>query len=128
MKYLLDTNVLIYYLNGSLSNDTQRLITNIMNQTDWQISVITKIELLGFRFDTLADLQTAEQLLIGSTLLPLSDAIVDKTIVLRQKHKLKTPDAIIAATALLHNMTLISRNDKDFERIKGLKYSNPFPQ
>ena len=83
MKYLLDTNVLIYYLNGSLSNDTQRLITNIMNQTDWQISVITKIELLGFRFDTLADLQTAEQLLIGSTLLPLSDAIVNKTIILR---------------------------------------------
>lgn len=126
MKYLLDTNVLIYYLNGSLSNDSQRLITDIMNQTDWQISVITKIELLGFRFDSLADLQIAEQLLVGSTLLQLSDTIVDKTIALRQKYKLKTPDAIIAATALLYNMTLISRNDKDFERIKGLKYNNPF--
>ncbi|TAE34104.1 MAG: PIN domain-containing protein [Cytophagales bacterium] len=35
---------------------------------------------------------------------------------------MKLPDAIIAATAIVHNLTLLSTNDSDFERIEGLKY------
>jgi predicted nucleic acid-binding protein len=126
MKYLLDTNILIYYLNGSLDTRAQVFVSNIMNQMDWQLSIITKIELLGFRFDSAAHLEIAERLLIGCTFLPLSNVIVEKTIDLRQNHKLKTPDAIIAATAILNNMTLISRNDKDFIKIPLLVYQNPF--
>ena len=40
--------------------------------------------------------------------------------------RLKLPDAIIAATALIHQLTLISRNDSDFNGIKNLRYVNPF--
>lgn len=38
----------------------------------------------------------------------------------------KTPDAIIAGTALTFNYTLITNNEKDFASIKGLKIINPY--
>lgn len=40
---------------------------------------------------------------------------------MRRKYKTKLPDAIIAATALVHNLTIISRNTADFKNIEGLK-------
>jgi predicted nucleic acid-binding protein len=56
----------------------------------------------------------------------LNDIVISKTILLRQQHKIKTPDAIIAATALIHNLTLVSRNTVDFKSISGLKVINPY--
>lgn len=44
---------------------------------------------------------------------------------LRKNKKNKTPDAIIAATALAHNFTIITNNEKDFKNIEGLKVINP---
>ena len=41
-------------------------------------------------------------------------------------HTIKLPDAIIAATALVYDLTLISRNVSDFKNIEGLKVLNPF--
>jgi predicted nucleic acid-binding protein len=61
-----------------------------------------------------------------SLVLPLTNNIVDKAIEIRRSRKIKLPDAIIAATALAHDYTLISRNDDDFRKIPGLKYINPF--
>jgi predicted nucleic acid-binding protein len=55
-----------------------------------------------------------------STLLDVSPEVVDKTIELRRQYKIKLPDAIIAATALVYNLTLVSRNFDDFKRIAGL--------
>jgi len=56
----------------------------------------------------------------------LSDDIVSKTIDLRIQYKLKTPDAIIAATALTYNMILLTRNINDFGKVQGLTIINPF--
>ena len=61
-----------------------------------------------------------------SIILSLTDEVVERTIELRKLYKIKLPDAIIAATAIVHDFTLISRNDKDFARITELKYLNPF--
>ena len=44
---------------------------------------------------------------LSYTLLIIDDNVVDTTIVLRKNRKIKLPDAIIAATALVHNMTLL---------------------
>jgi len=44
---------------------------------------------------------------------------------IRRNKKVKTPDAIIAATALAHGFTLITNNEKDFNNINGLKIVNP---
>lgn len=49
-----------------------------------------------------------------------------QTIEVRKNYRIKLPDAIIAATAMVHGFTLVSRNDADFGKITGLKYWNPF--
>jgi predicted nucleic acid-binding protein len=45
---------------------------------------------------------------------------------LRQQHKIKLPDAIIAATAMAEGLTLITRNSDDFKNINSLKLLNPW--
>ena len=54
------------------------------------------------------------------------EIIVNKTIHIRQKQKIKLPDAIIASTALANGLVLISRNTKDFTNIPGLEVVNPY--
>jgi predicted nucleic acid-binding protein len=56
----------------------------------------------------------------------ISADIVNKTIAIRQLHKKKLPDAIIAATALVYDLILITRNTIDFKSIDGLKVIDPF--
>ena len=55
----------------------------------------------------------------------LMDTIVDISIEIRKKHKIKLPDGIIAATALAFNFILITRNAKDFQNIPKLKIIDP---
>jgi predicted nucleic acid-binding protein len=59
-------------------------------------------------------------------LIGLTDEIIDTTIEVRKNHKIKLPDAIIAASALVNRLTLISRNTKDFQNIGGLNCVNPY--
>jgi toxin FitB len=61
-----------------------------------------------------------------ATIYQLTQSIIQQTIQLRQIHKIKTPDAIIAATAVIHNLMLITRNTSDFKQIPGLVLVNPF--
>lgn len=51
--------------------------------------------------------------------------IAQQTIKLRQKYRIKTPDAIIAATAIVNNSELWTANTSDFSNIKDLKLHNP---
>ncbi|EMM77923.1 toxin-antitoxin system, toxin component, PIN domain protein [Leptospira santarosai str. 2000030832] len=51
---------------------------------------------------------------------------MQETIRLRQAYKIKTPDAIIAATALVHGLTLVSRNVPDFSSISNLNVIDPW--
>ena len=55
----------------------------------------------------------------------LSEEIILETIRLRRKQKIKTPDAIIAATALVYGRTVVTDNERDFDNIKGPKWINP---
>jgi predicted nucleic acid-binding protein len=49
-----------------------------------------------------------------------------KTADIRKAYKFKLPDAIIAGTALVYDLTLLSRNMNDFKNIAGLKIINPW--
>jgi hypothetical protein len=49
-----------------------------------------------------------------------------KTADIRKQYKLKLPDAIIAATDLIYDLTLITRNTKDFQNIPGIATVNPW--
>ena len=123
-QYLIDSNTVIDYLSGKLPHNGMLFLDQLINNIP-NISVITKIEVLGYK--TTLD---ASLLLNGfvddSAVYALSDEIVKKTIDIRKEHKIKIPDAIIAATAMTNGLVLISRNTKDFRIINGLEVSNPY--
>ncbi len=123
-RYLIDTNITIYFLDGFLPDAARNWVLNVLN-TSSNLSVITKIELLSKPGDVGQE-STLGTFLNNSNIYSLNDQIVDTTIEIRRKYKLKLPDAVIAATAIVHQFVLVTRNTKDFTPIKDLKIINPF--
>ena len=62
----------------------------------------------------------------ASVIYDLNNAVVDATILICKQNKIKLPDAIIAATALVHNFLLVTRNVADFKNIKDIQVVNPW--
>jgi len=89
------------------------------------ISVITKIELLSFTAPRDSS-KVLNDFVNDSIVLDLNEDVVNQTISIRKTTKTKLPDAIISATAMVYNLTLITRNTDDFKNIKGLKVVNPW--
>jgi len=109
-KFLIDTNAVIDYLAGRLPQNGVNKIEDILNNDIAVISIIVKIELLSFNPPNEEDLQIIETLINRCTLIQLEESIAKKTYLLRREHKIKLPDAIIAAIALVYNFTLVTRN------------------
>jgi predicted nucleic acid-binding protein len=121
-RYLIDTNVIIDDFGGKLPDKAKILLRSI----DLTISSVTKIEVLGWRNATKEQLQPFYDFMEIVNVLPINEVIVEKTITIRQAKKIALGDAIIAATALVHNLVLISRNLSDFENIEGLRVIDPY--
>ncbi|TAE26638.1 MAG: type II toxin-antitoxin system VapC family toxin [Cytophagales bacterium] len=122
--YLLDTNAISKGLRGLFSEDGLAFFRSVVD-TEANFSVITRIELLGFNPEDSKTEQTFQLFISEGYEYELTEEIVQATINLRKTVKIKLPDAIIAATALVHKMTLVSDNDTDFLRVPKLKYVNP---
>ena len=106
-KLLLDTNFVIGLLKGSEA--VQAILRNRpISLQDCSYSFITRIELLGFPAITDAETKSIEKLLSAMNYVPMSQAIEDATIQIRREHGLKTPDAIIAATAIVNDLELLT--------------------
>ena len=114
-RYLIDTNVVIDFSVNRLSESGRKLVMQCIDN-DPCISIITKIELLGFSLVT-ADIKDFVK---SSLVIGLTDEIVDQTISLRKLHKIELPDAIIASTEIVSDFSLLTRNFSDFKRIKKL--------
>lgn len=56
----------------------------------------------------------------------ITDSIAERAIELRKARRISLGDSFIAATALIHGLTLVTRNTNDFVHIKGLTLRNPF--
>lgn len=122
--YLIDSNVVIGYLDNKLPSDGMVSMNAVIDDIP-NVSIITKIEVL--RFNTSTDVyKVLEDFINESAILELNDQVVNHTITICKSHRIKLPDAIIAATALANNLTLITRNLSDFKNIKGLELMNPW--
>ena len=109
--YCIDTNIFILLFNNRLKEQ--------IPEGELVCSIITEIELLSF-----PALPPNEESLIRERLAlfkihKIDNAIKEKTIQLRRTSPLKIPDAIIAATAMIHDCVLVS-NDKMFQNVPGL--------
>ena len=123
--FLIDTNILIYYLADAIPEEELPTIEEILRKS-FNVSIITKIEFLGWKGHTPEGFEKSKEFISFANVIPLTDEIGDVVIELRRQVSIKLPDAVIAATALVHNLTLVTRNVKDFERIEGLRIYNPF--
>ena len=124
-RYLIDSNTLIDYLGRLLPPTGKQVVAGIIDRNELAISVITQIELLGFQAPE-EYLRKCQSLIDIAEVIPLVDSpTIGQAILIRRGTKIKLPDAIIAATALVRNRTVVSRNEKDFSRVEGLKWVNP---
>ncbi len=120
-KYLIDTNVII----DNFGNKLPQKAKTFLNAIETTVSAVTKIEVLGWQNATKMQLKPLYQFMQIANILPISETVIEKTIAIRQTKKIALGDAIIAATALIYNLTLISRNVSDFINIDNLKVINP---
>ena len=88
------------------------------------VSAVSRVEVFGFTRLTAADARAFAAMFLVLPQLPITDPILNLAVSIRQQMRLKTPDAIVAATALFHGLELITA-DSDFARVTGLVVVNP---
>lgn len=125
MDYLVDTNILIYYFADAIPDSELNNVEQIFKKS-FNISIITKIEFLGWNKHTSKGYEFAKNFIDFANLIPLTDEIANKSIKIRKESKIKLPDAVIAATAICNDLNLVTRNEKDFNKIEDLEIYNPF--
>ncbi|MDR2499351.1 MAG: type II toxin-antitoxin system VapC family toxin [Tannerellaceae bacterium] len=111
--FLVDTNILIYGLEGS--SDT---VLSILN-CSIAVSIISEIELLGKKNITSEEVTVIQNLLNDCTIIDLNDKIKQIAIRLIQIYSLKVPDAIIAASSIYTGLPFVSC-DTAFKKVKEL--------
>jgi predicted nucleic acid-binding protein len=111
---LVDTDVFVDHLRGArrMQAGRERIL----------YSVITRCELFASRQ---AEEETVQRLLEPFNEVPVDRSVAERAGRLRRAGGIRTPDALIAATALEHQFVLVTRNTRDFQSAHGLKLRKP---
>lgn len=120
--YLIDTNAIIDYLESKLPEKSNQLLDNIK----FQLSVISRVELLAWPKATEKQLKLLTDFINASHIFDFNEPVILKSIEVRKNYHIKLPDAIIAATAIVNKLTLVTRNTNDFSKISDLKLLDPY--
>ncbi|MBY0579169.1 MAG: type II toxin-antitoxin system VapC family toxin [Burkholderiales bacterium] len=117
---LLDSNIIIYAMNPDLPQ-----VAGFLEGRRCFASEITRLEVMGYHRLTNAEYALFESFFANIELLHVSSNVIDQATLLRRKRNIGTGDAIIAATALIHRLSLVTRNVKDFAWIGELVITDP---
>lgn len=118
--YVLDTNIIIYYLDGE--SKIVSLVKKIFQAgLPVYISTITETELFSFPDLNEQKAQDIDAFLNLALIASVDSQIARQAGQIRRKYHLKLADSLIAATAVKFNSILLTRNIKDFKRILSLK-------
>ena len=113
-SFIIDTNIILYILNGN------KELAELLDGKEIYVSFITELELLGYKGISDKDKILIRQFLNDCTVIDINEIIKISVLQIKQKHFVKLPDAIIAATSDFLDIPLISA-DKDFVKIKEIK-------
>jgi len=112
MRAVLDTNAVIYLQKGLLAED--------LPIGEYFISVITEMELLSFPGLDKSQQDWLHRFLADLEIIGLDNDVKQLAIELRRQHRLRLPDAIIAASTITCNAVLFT-NDKGLTGIPALQ-------
>jgi predicted nucleic acid-binding protein len=112
-RVVLDSNIIIDFFNGLIPLESLR---QTLSNTEQIISVITELELLSFPRISEEQETKIKLFLAKREIVPLTEAIKRKAIEFRRQTNKKLPDSIIAATSIISNASLITR-DKELLKL-----------
>jgi len=118
---LIDSNIIIY-----AAQDEQQAIRDFIVEHSPAVPVVSYIEVLGYHRLTQQARHHFEEFFAAARILPITQEVVEEAVRLRQAKKMTLGDALIAETGIANNLTLVTRNTKDFDWIAGLRLLNPF--
>lgn len=118
---LFDSNIIIY----SSQQHNRDLLRFILGITQRSVSIVSYIEELGYHSLVERERQSLDRFFQDAEILPLTDTITQQAVALRQQRRMGLGDAIIAATAMVHNLTLVTHNTEDFRWITGMELLDP---
>jgi len=124
---IIDSDILIEASRGK--SEAIDCLVRLEKTSRLAISVVTQLELIIGCRDKI-ELRDLEKFLKRYEVLRITDQVSDKAIEIVKRyylsHGLLIPDGLIAATALIYNEPLISRNRRDFRFVKDLNLL-PYP-
>jgi predicted nucleic acid-binding protein len=112
-KYLLDTNTVLYVLNGD------ETLAGFLYQKELYISIITEMELFSYKSITIKEEQAIANFLDEFVIINLDNKIKLNAINVKRSSNMKLPDSIIAGTSIALKLPLVA-SDKQFKTIGDL--------
>lgn len=119
----MDNNAISNFFSGHFTKSGMDFMADVIDQKP-VISLITEIEALSWISPDKKKEQIVKAFVKEATVLSLTPAVVAQCISIRRRQKIKTPDAILAATAIVHHLTLIT-SDSDSKHVQGLQIIDP---
>jgi len=120
MKILIDSNIVIY----SPQPENESLKKWLKGKTLYA-SAISQLEVLGYHKIKEDEVLFTKRYFSNCEIISIEQNIIEKAIELRQAKSMSLGDAIIAATATLYSLSLLTANGKDFKHIEKLNLINP---
>ena len=124
-KYLLDTNICAYFLNGKFNLETK------IEKVGFENCAVSEITIAELKYGVEKSVQKEKNEKILQTFQTYFDIIPifpSLNIYAKEKARLKTKgkilddfDLLIGATAIFHNFILVTRNSTDFDRLENIE-------
>jgi toxin FitB len=110
-------------ISGAISGPAG--LAQLLGGEEAAVSATSEVEVLGYHRFTQSDRTDFQAFFATITVLVIDAPVILRAISLRQTRKMSLGDALIAATALVHDLPLVTRNTRDFAWIDGLTLIDP---
>ena len=119
---ILDSNIVIYAFEPKYRESN---LERFLLQGEFSVSNVTRLEVMGYWRNSDEEFKRFELFFEATHVLAVSSEIIDRAIQLRRQRSMGLGDTLIASTALIHQLPLVTHNTRDFQWITELKLIDP---